>query len=140
MMVPLLPLAAYSLVLLQALVAGFPLAHTDVPRYFKPNPITRRDLTPNTVISELGPRLSQGTLIFGPSSPAFANATSRWITYIQPDIEVVVEVGAESDISKVVSNLVPCRKHRFAEYGRRSSIATITASNSSQEVVDMEEQ
>lgn len=102
-MISLLPLAAYSLVLLQGLVASYPLAHADVPRYFQPNPITRRNLKDNTVKRELGPLLSSGTLIFGPSSPAFANATSRWITFVQPDIQVVVEVAAESDISKVVS-------------------------------------
>ena len=108
-MVFLLPLAAYSLVLLQALVASYPLTHADVPRYFQPNLITRRDLTADTVQRELGPILSNGTLIFGPSSPAFANATSRWITFVQPNIQVVVEVAAESDISKVVSNIATFR-------------------------------
>ena len=104
-MISLLPFAAYSLVLLQALVAAFPLAHTDVPRYFQPSPITRRDLTPFTVEKELGHLLSKGTLIFGPSSHAYANATSRWITYVQPVIQVVVEPAEESDIPKIVSNM-----------------------------------
>ena len=104
-MISVLPLAAYSLVLLQALVSSLPVAHPDVPHYFQPNPITRRDLTTNTVASELGPLLSNGTLIFGPSSPLFPNATSRWITYVQPVIQVVVEPAAESDIPKIVSNI-----------------------------------
>ena len=104
-MISLLPLAAYSLVLLQALVAGYPLAHPEVPRYFQPNPLTRRNLTTSTVERELGPLLSNGTLIFGPSSPAFANATSRWVMYVQPVIQVVVEPAAESDIPKIVSSI-----------------------------------
>ncbi|KAF7960443.1 hypothetical protein EAE96_000124 [Botrytis aclada] len=56
----------------------------------------------HTVENELGPHLSKGSLIFGSSNAAYANLTSYWITYIQPDFEVIVEVAAESDISKVV--------------------------------------
>lgn len=138
-MISLLSLAACSLMLLQALVAGAP-AH--VPRYFQPSPLTRRTLTASTVQSELGPLLSTGTLIFGPSSPAFANATSRWVTYVQPNVQVVVEVAAESDISKIVSRIIqlcdPRRKFSFAKRGRRSSIATITASSSSRGIVGMQ--
>lgn len=104
-MISIISLAAYSLVLLQALVNGLPVAHNDVPRYFQTNSITRRDLTASTVERELGPLLSTGSLIFGPSNAAFANVTERWATYVQPDIEVVVEVAAESDISTVVSHI-----------------------------------
>ncbi|KAL9622087.1 MAG: hypothetical protein Q9160_003586 [Pyrenula sp. 1 TL-2023] len=101
-MLLILSLAAFSFVLLRALVAGSPVPQADVPRHFQPNPITRRDLTADTVKSELGPLLSSGTLIFGSTDPAYAKATSRWITFVQPDIEVVVEPAAESDISKIV--------------------------------------
>jgi hypothetical protein len=106
-MVRLPSFTAGSLVLLHAIVAGSPLTHTNlpVPRYFHANPLTRRNLTVNTVESELGPHLSQGSLIFGSSSAAYANVTSYWITYVQPDFKVVVEVAAESDIAKVVSNV-----------------------------------
>ncbi len=77
-MVSLLSLAASSLVCsCMHFVAYFPLAHADAPHYFPPNPITRRDLTADTVKKELGPLLSNGTLIIGPSNPAFANATLR---------------------------------------------------------------
>lgn len=128
-----LPLATYSFLLLQALVIASP-----VPRYFQSNPITRRDLTAETVEKELGPLLSSGTLIFGPENPAYVNATSRWITFVQPDIEVVVEPAAESDISKIVSST--SRLSGAADLlmpdVRRSSIAMITASNSSRETAD----
>ena len=109
-MISLLSLAAFGLVLLQAHVASFPLAHPDAPRYFQPNPLTRRNLTTNTVERELGPLLSKGTLIFGPSSPAYANATSRWITFVQPMIQVVVEPATEADVSKIVSNIAMPQK------------------------------
>jgi hypothetical protein len=137
-MVSLLSLAAGSLALLHALVASSPLTHSGVPRYFQPKSLTRRNLTANTVEIELGPLLSSGTLIFGPSSPAFANATSRWVTYVQPKIEVIVEVAAESDIAKIVSNVADQQYTGLLKYARRSCIAMTTASNSSRGIVAMD--
>jgi hypothetical protein len=132
-MVRLLSFTAGCLVLLHALVAGSPL-HTELPRYFQANPLTRRNLMVNTVEKELGPHLSKGSLIFGSSNAAYANLTSYWITYIQPDFEVIVEVAAESDISKVVSNVAMQRLIVHAgllEYAYRFDIAVTTASTSS---------
>ena len=101
-MVALLPLVWYSLGLLQALVAASPVPHPAEPHYFKPNPITRRNLSIATLQSELGPRLSPGTLIFGPDNADWANATDRWNEYAVPEIQVVVVPAQESDVSKIV--------------------------------------
>ena len=106
-------LAACSSVLLQTLVAGSPISPTIVPRYFQDSPITRRDLTADQVQRELGPLVSNGTLIFGTESSEYTNATSRWITFVRPDVRVVVEPAAESDISLIVSSkwkavVLPC--------------------------------
>ena len=71
------------------------------PHYFQRG-FTRRDITPSQVRQELGPQLSNCSSIFGPSSSAWTNATHRWNTYVEPTIQVVVEVGTEADVSIVV--------------------------------------
>ncbi|KAI1377706.1 FAD binding domain-containing protein [Hypoxylon crocopeplum] len=93
---------ACCLMLLQNIVPIIALPYTDVPQYFMENPYTRRDLSVPEIQQELGKLLSNGSLIFGPSDPAWKNATERWNTYLKPDIEVVVEPAQESDISTIV--------------------------------------
>ncbi|RYP55563.1 hypothetical protein DL769_010120 [Monosporascus sp. CRB-8-3] len=95
-------LVACCLALLQTTVAGAALPATHVPRYFQHAPFTRRDLSVPKVQAELGALLSRGSTIFGPSSPAWEEATERWNTYAPPDIEIVVQPGRESDVSKIV--------------------------------------
>jgi hypothetical protein len=94
----------FGLAILQAFVASSPLPSNVVPRYFQNEPLTRRELSPTRVQQELGTTLSINTTIFGPENPAFANVTHRWNTVAPPEIELVVQPGAESDISKIVSS------------------------------------
>lgn len=93
---------AYGLTLLQVFVSANPIPLNEIPEYFQTEPITRRDLTANQVMADLGAQLSFNTTIDGPSSSSWANLTERWSTHEEPDIEVVVSVGAEADIAKVV--------------------------------------
>ncbi|KAI8949277.1 FAD-binding domain-containing protein [Xylaria longipes] len=93
--------ACYSLVFFQTPVAASPIHH-DVPHFFQRSPTTRHNLTASTVQSELGPLLSQGTLIFGSSSPLYANATWRYVEFAKPNIQVVVQPAQESDIAKII--------------------------------------
>ncbi|KAL4928009.1 FAD-binding oxidoreductase [Aspergillus undulatus] len=79
-------------------VAAVPL----IPSYFRARDITPRDISSTTVQLELGGQLSNTTTIFGPDNAGFANATARWDTYAMPQVQVVVEPGDESDISKIV--------------------------------------
>lgn len=136
-------LAAFGLMALPPLVAAFHVTSTlswprPLPRYFQGNPISRGDLSAETVERELGPLLSPGSLIFGPSSPSYPSAIERWISFVQPDIQVVVEPALESDVSFVVSG-VKNGGRMITHGGHRSSIATITASTFSREVVDMDQ-
>ena len=93
-------IVAYGLTLLPALVSSSPV----VPRYFQRNLFTRDNITSTTVTTELGPQLSNGSLIFGPDSSLYANATERWNLFDTPDAQVVVQPAAESDIAKIVSS------------------------------------
>ena len=90
---------AYGFTLLPALVSGSPL----VPRYFQKHLVSRCNISAITVQSELGPQLSNTSLIFGPDNVLFPNATERWNTLDTPDVQLVVQPAAESDISKIVS-------------------------------------
>lgn len=56
------------------------------------------------IIAELGPFLSSNASIFLPGSRQFANATTRWQMYQDPNITVVVEVATESDVQETVSD------------------------------------
>ncbi|KAK8089643.1 FAD-binding domain-containing protein [Apiospora hydei] len=96
-MAPISSLVVYGTLLLQSLVAATPF-----PRYFQNNPITRRNLTTSVVQRELGHILSNNTLIFGPESPEFPEASSRWNEFVQPHVEIIVEPAQEADISKIV--------------------------------------
>ncbi|ETS86020.1 hypothetical protein PFICI_04045 [Pestalotiopsis fici W106-1] len=89
---------AYGFTLLPALVSGSPL----VPRYFQKHLVSRCNISAITVQSELGPQLSNTSLIFGPDNVLFPNATERWNTLDTPDVQLVVQPAAESDISKIV--------------------------------------
>ncbi|KAH6603851.1 hypothetical protein Trco_007297 [Trichoderma cornu-damae] len=91
-------LLAAGLALLPSIASSSPL----VPHYFRAVDVSRT-VTQQQVQSDLGKVLSKGTLIFGPSSYAFAKATERWNTRSMPaDIRVVIEVAQESDVAKVV--------------------------------------
>lgn len=90
-------LAALSLALLPSSVVGL-----TVPRYFQNTPFTRRDLSVTQVQQELGASISNGSTIFGPDDPRFANATERYSTHAIPDIEVVVVPATEADVSTIV--------------------------------------
>lgn len=50
----------------------------------------------------LGGSLSNSTTIFGAGNGAYINATHRWDSFAVPEAKVVIEVGAESDVSKIV--------------------------------------
>ncbi|KAL7802203.1 Glucooligosaccharide oxidase [Trichoderma aethiopicum] len=91
-------LLASGLGLLSHLVSSSPI----VPHYFRAADVSRA-VSAKQVQNDLGKTLSKGTLIFGPSNPAFAEATERWSTRSMPkDIQVVVEVAHESDVAKIV--------------------------------------
>ncbi|KAI1393510.1 uncharacterized protein F4822DRAFT_423980 [Hypoxylon trugodes] len=90
-------LLALGLLLLQPFVASF-----GVPHYFQSEPLTRRDLSPAKVQTELGALISKNSTIFGPTDPRFPNATERYNTAAPPHIEVVVIPGLESDIPTIV--------------------------------------
>ncbi|KAG7123691.1 FAD-linked oxidoreductase OXR2 like protein [Verticillium longisporum] len=77
-------------------------AGVSVPRYFEKHAITRRDLTAKQIREELGLRVSNTTLIFGPEACRFEKATSRWTDSSKPDVQVVIEPGIESDVATIV--------------------------------------
>lgn len=59
----------------------------------------------STVVTELGPRLSQNAAILLPGSVQFADATDLWQQYMVPNITVVVDVASESDVQQTVSQV-----------------------------------
>lgn len=95
-------IVAYGLALLPVLVRSSPI----VPRYFHRNLFSRDNIAASTVETELGQQLSQGSLIFGPDSALYPNATVRWNTRITPNVQVVVQPAAESDLARIVSCLL----------------------------------
>ena len=95
-------IVAYGLALLPVLVSSSPI----VPRYFQRSHVSRDNIPASTVKSELGPQLSYGSLVFGPDSALYPNATERWNTRITPKARVVVQPAAESDLAKIVSGLL----------------------------------
>lgn len=64
-------------------------------------------LAPNasSVQQGLGPLLSKGATLYFPGTPQFANATSRWSAYAEPQIAVVVEPAIAEDVSTTVRSL-----------------------------------
>ncbi|RWA04937.1 hypothetical protein EKO27_g10166 [Xylaria grammica] len=116
---------AYGLALLPALVTSSPI----VPRYFQKKLFSRDNITAATIDAELGPDLSGGSLIFGSDSDQWADATSRWNTLIRPDVQVVVQPAAESDIAKIIKY---CNDNSFVflvrnrGHGITSSLSTFS--------------
>lgn len=91
----------YCFTLLPILFAGaFPL----IPHYLEEHLYTRRNISSNTVAAELGPQLSDGSLVFGSDYPTWDNETWRWNIYARPDVQVIVKPAAESDFAKIVSS------------------------------------
>lgn len=114
-------LLASGLGLAPYLVSGSPI----VPHYFRAVDVSRA-VSPKQVQNDLGRTLSKGSLIFGPSHPAFAEATERWSTRSMPDdIQVVIEVAQESDVAKIVSPFAPdCKQVSHHSSASRSNIVT----------------
>jgi hypothetical protein len=77
-----------------------------IPSYFRPVTVTPRDLSSAQVQRDLGCRLSNTTTIIGATSNDFTAATVRWSNFHQPTIQIVVEPGKESDVSKIVSTIL----------------------------------
>jgi hypothetical protein len=67
-------------------------------------------LTPATISTQLGPKLSANSSIFCHNDPRWFNATERWQAYSQPDFLVVVEPAKESDIPIIVCLYFLCSK------------------------------
>jgi hypothetical protein len=67
-------------------------------------------LTPATISTQLGPKLSANSSIFCQTDPRWSNATERWQAYSQPDFLVVVEPAKESDIPIIVCLYFLCGK------------------------------
>ncbi|KAI2615592.1 hypothetical protein GGR54DRAFT_257821 [Hypoxylon sp. NC1633] len=86
-----------SLGLLRAFATG-----ASIPRYFEKFPRSRPDLTSTQVQHELGRRLSNTTVIFGPTDSRYQVATSRWNDLAVPRVQVVIEPGQESDVATIV--------------------------------------
>ena len=124
-------LARLCSLLLIELVVGIPL---ETPYYFQRPPTTPCNITAEQVRRELGTNLSNTTTIFGPSDARWPNATARWDILEAPDIQVVVQVGQEEDISKVV-RLARYIVWIFRLIALRSDTAITEGSNSSQSVV-----
>lgn len=67
--------------------------------------VTRTNVSNDQVSRELGPLLSCGSKIFGPEDPNFAESTTRFQAFQPPNIELVVQVARERDVSTAVSLL-----------------------------------
>lgn len=87
---------AASITLLQGVAAG-PLAS----QYLDVRDAVQ-NISSTQIQRELGGCLSTSTTIFGSSDPAYINATHRWDTFGAPNVQVVIKVGEESDVSKIV--------------------------------------
>ncbi|RAH42320.1 FAD-binding domain-containing protein [Aspergillus brunneoviolaceus CBS 621.78] len=67
-----------------------------------PSTLVNRDWTAAEIAPRLGPLLSEGSSIFGPTDSRWASATERYDTYTEPHVEVVVQPGQESDIPIII--------------------------------------
>ncbi|KEY64676.1 hypothetical protein S7711_02876 [Stachybotrys chartarum IBT 7711] len=65
--------------------------------------VTRTNVSNDQVSRELGPLLSCGAKIFGPEDPNFAESTTRFQAFQPPNIELVVQVARERDVSTAIS-------------------------------------
>lgn len=114
----------YCLTVLWTLATG-----ASIPRFVENDGITRRDLTSQQVQLELGCSVSKTTVIYGPDSDRFENATSRWTDSSKPDIEIVIEPGTEADVAKIVKY---CNKNSIdflATSGRHGLSSTLRTFN-----------
>lgn len=68
---------------------------------------TRANLSASQVAAELGPKLSNSSLIYGPDSSLYVNATARYQAFHPPNIQLVVQPGTEEDIPRIVSQQGP---------------------------------
>jgi hypothetical protein len=75
-----------------------------VPHVFRrtPDHFTPRSQTPSEIQQNLGPQLSRNASIYFPGGSQFAEATSRWSVYDQPNISVVVEVATAEDVAATI--------------------------------------
>lgn len=81
-----------------------------IPRYFEKQAVTRRELDSAQVQKEIGSLVSNSTVIYGPASLQFKQATSRWTDWNRPRIEAVIEPGVEADVATIVSFMVTTGK------------------------------
>lgn len=65
--------------------------------------VTSLAVSPATIIQQLGPQLASNATIYGKNNTQFANATTRWNAYAEPQFVVVVEPGTELDVAITVS-------------------------------------
>lgn len=89
-------------------------ASASIPRYFEKFPTTRRNVTSTQVQLELGGKVSNTTVIYGPEDDRYAEATARWSSFALPHVQVVIEPTQESDISTIVSKMQPAVKCDFS--------------------------
>ncbi|GAP88217.1 putative FAD binding domain-containing protein [Rosellinia necatrix] len=94
--------AACGLLFIQAFLTSFASAHPTVPRCFQNYPSSPHNISVPAIQKELGHLLSKGSVIFGPSDPRWHNTTDGFQELSPPDVEIVVQPGKESDISKIV--------------------------------------
>ncbi|KAI1125559.1 hypothetical protein F5Y10DRAFT_227607 [Nemania abortiva] len=122
-----LRLLGCSFALFLTIASGSPIVpQAPVPRYFRRDPSTPATISVTQVQKDLGQLISNSSLIFGPSSDDYSEATDRWNYYSKPDIQAVVEVGQESDIAKVVKY---CSENsiEFLAYSRGHGMTTTIA-------------
>lgn len=105
-------------------------AAASIPRHFERFPTTPRKLQIAKVQRELGSRVSNTTVIFGPDDGRFSAATARWNDFAPPHIQLVIEPGRESDVSTIVRGMEHCYRSLFADGDPRLNTVMKTASNS----------
>ena len=61
-------------------------------------------LVPNisNIQHQLGPLLSPGATLYFPGTSQFENATSRWSSYAEPNVAIVVESATDKDVTTTV--------------------------------------
>ncbi|KAL4900887.1 hypothetical protein BDW74DRAFT_187971 [Aspergillus multicolor] len=98
------------------------------PHYFQHNTIMSPDLSLSDVIRDLGPLLSHTASIFGPSDPRWKNATVRYNTLAMPNVQLVVQPGAEGDVS-IIQKVEYCNRNSidFMAVTRGHSFSTVVS-------------
>ena len=64
--------------------------------------VTSAFIAVRDIVSSLGPQLSPGAAIYSPSSPQWANETTRWSSFDQPTFVNVVVPATQADIVATV--------------------------------------